>query len=69
MTYSDYFPADTVDEQSDVTDMAGNGTTANQDAGRGSIFSGNPSMSLVALWFVTLAFYWAIGYFFKGQRS
>ena len=68
MTYTDYFPADTVDEQAGYTDMAGDATSANQSAGR-SLFGGNPAMSLVALWFVTLAVYWGIGTFFKGQRS
>jgi len=69
MTYTDYFPADTVDEQSGYTDMQGDASSANQAAGMSGLFSGNPAMSLVALWFVTLAVYWGVGYFFKGQRS
>lgn len=69
MTYTDYFPADQVDESADVTQMSGNATTDNQAAGaKGRIF-GSPTLSLVALWFVVLATYWAVGTFFRGQRS
>jgi hypothetical protein len=69
MAWGQYnFGADTVDETADVTDMSGAATVANQAAGR-SLFGGSPARSMVALWFFVLAVYWALGYFFKGQRS
>lgn len=61
------FGADTVDETAQMTDMGGPATNANQSE-RGGLLGG-PSQSLVALWFVTLAVYAAIGWFFKGQRQ
>jgi hypothetical protein len=68
MTYSAYMPVDQVDETADYTDMQGPSSTLNQLAGKVP-WSQNPTMSLVVLWFVVLAAYWFVGWFFRGQRS
>lgn len=61
-----YMPADTVEEQASDTGMSGYATIGNI---RGVSLFSSPSRSLVALWFLAVATYWAVGYFFKGQRS
>lgn len=66
--FDPYMPVDDVDETASVTEMQGPSSSINQLAGRRSLAS-SPTKSLVALWFVVLAVYWFIGWFFRGQRS
>jgi hypothetical protein len=61
-----YMPADTVEEQASDTGMAGYASIGN--AGGISPFS-SPSRALVALWFLSLAAYWFVGWYFRGSRS
>jgi hypothetical protein len=68
MGFPGYMPVDTVDETAQFTDMAGSATIVNQVTGRPGLKE-NPARSLVVLWFVILAAYWFIGWFFRGQRS
>lgn len=64
-----YMPTDVVDETAANTGMmSGGATVANQTAGRPSLIS-SPTKSLLALWFVVLAVYWFVGWFFKGGRA
>lgn len=68
MTYSPYMPVDQVDETASYTEMQGPSSSVNELAGRAGI-NANPTKALVALWFVALAAYFAIGWLFRGQRS
>jgi hypothetical protein len=68
MTYAAYLPMDSVDESASYTDMQGPSSMVNQVAGSPR-WSSSPTYSLIALWVVVLAIYWALGYFFRGQRS
>jgi hypothetical protein len=62
-------PTDTVDETASHTGMMGGASAMNQTAGsRVSILS-SPTKSLLVLWFVVLAVYWFVGWFFKSARS
>jgi hypothetical protein len=54
-----------VDEQAQMTEMMGASTQINQAAS----IRNSPSRSLVALWVAVLAFYWFLGWFFKGARK
>lgn len=60
--------ADTVDETASVTHMSGNATLLNQAMGKEG-WGTSPTKCLVIMWFTVLGTYWAIGYFFKGQRA
>jgi hypothetical protein len=66
--YADYMPADQVDETAGNTEMQGPSSGLNQLAGKATWLN-DPTKCLVGLWFVVLAVYWAVGYFFRGQRS
>lgn len=68
MTYAAYQPVDTVDETAGFTDMQGQASAMNMMAGRGT-WSQSPTKALVVLWFVVLALYWFLGWFFRGQRK
>jgi hypothetical protein len=59
------FGAYTVDESSGPEEMMGASSVRNQM----TAFRQSPSRSLVVLWFVVLATYWFLGYFFKGARK
>lgn len=64
-----FMPTDVVDETAQNTGMAGAATVANQAAGSRVPILSSPTKSLVVLWFVVLAAYWFVGWFFKGSRS
>lgn len=66
--YSDYMPADTVDETAANTGMAGLATVQNQASAIPGFASG-PTGSLVVLWVAAMLAYWGMGYLFRGQRS
>lgn len=68
MTYSPYMPVDTVDETADYTEMQGPSSMINQMGGKAS-WANSPTKCLVGLWFLVLALYWFVGWFFRGQRS
>lgn len=68
MTYSPYFPTETVDETADHTEMQGPSSAINQLAGRATWLN-SPTKSLVGLWILALGLYWFVGWFFRGKRS
>lgn len=68
MNFDSYMPTETVDETAAVTEMSGNATLLNQAAGTPG-WGTSPTKSLIIMWFVVLGAYWAIGFFFKGQRA
>ena len=59
------FGAYTVDESMDPTQQMGSASVMNQLNSSGAT---SPSKSLLVLWFAVLAFYWFLGWFFKGAR-
>jgi hypothetical protein len=62
--FDDMFTVHEVDETAQVTDMMGGASQQNISNGLRT----SPARSLVILWFIVLAVYWFLGYFFKGAR-
>jgi len=65
MFATDFAPVG-ADDGMNVSNHSGALSTANQANPAGGV---SPTHSLVVLWFVVLASYWALGYALKGQAS
>lgn len=60
-----YDPVQSVDEVAEYTDMMGAASLANHTNANKGAWRADPTKNLVVLWFVALALYWLLGYFFR----
>jgi len=61
-------PVETVDETAMYTDMQGQASLLNVQAGK-ETWRQSPAKSLMVLWFTTLVVYWLIAYVFRSRLS
>lgn len=66
--FDPYMPTQTVDETAQFTEMQGPSSRVNQMAGAAT-WTSSPTKALIGMWLLAMLLYWALGWFFRGQRG